>query len=183
MPTTQCISFVFAFYLFVAGEESGKTHVASFHEHPNVIPNSLREKETAILFRTAVQCWQLLQSNEILQMDFKQLLLSLPCSQYCNKFLVDLAFYMGEPDEAKVLLNDSTLGTSALEKNLRHLSLTIHQPTSEVCNRTLEDLRFVFTRNSLIEYIPDDRIRFDFANNIRFAKNPWQLPEKSHIDR
>lgn len=115
-----------------ADEDKSKSHNTSFHEHPNIISNPLREKETAILFRTAVQCWQLLQSNEILQMDFKQLLLSLPCSQYCNQFLVDLAFYMGQPDEAKALLNDSTLGTSALEKNLRHLSLTLHQPTFQV---------------------------------------------------
>lgn len=105
----------------------------AFHELPNIITNVPCDKEVAILFRTAVQCWQLLQSNEILQIDFKQLLLSLPCSPYVNQFLVNLAFYLGQPKEAKTLLNDSTLGTSSLEKNLRNLSLTLHQPSFQVC--------------------------------------------------
>lgn len=138
------LPFVFLFIFYHIGEDESKPHHAPFHDHPHIISNSLREKETAVLFRTAVQCWQLLQSNEILQMDFKQLLLSLPCSQYCNQFLVDLAFYMGQPDEAKALLNDSTLGTSALEKNLRHLSLTLHNPTFQV-----QVLTIAIVRNSI----------------------------------
>lgn len=109
-----------------------KPHHA-FHELPNIITNVPCDKEVAILFRTAVQCWQLLQSNEILQIDFKQLLLSLPCSPYVNQFLVNLAFYLGQPKEAQTLLNDSTLGTSSLEKNLRNLSLTLHQSSFQVC--------------------------------------------------
>ncbi|XP_031637409.1 integrator complex subunit 10 [Contarinia nasturtii] len=102
------------------------------YREPNIITNPRCDKEVAILFRTAVQCWQLLQSNEILQIDFKQLLLSLPCSPYVNQFLVDLAFYLGQPEESQTLMNDSTLGTSNLEKNLRYLSLTLHQPTFQV---------------------------------------------------
>lgn len=98
-------------------------------EPPSISSNPPCEKEVPIAFRTAVQCWQLLHSNEILQMDFKQLLLSLPCSTYVNQFLVDLAFYVGQPEEAQTILNDSTLCSSNLEKNLRYLSLTLHQPT------------------------------------------------------
>lgn len=103
-------------------------------EPPNISTNLPCDKEVAISFRTAVQCWQLLHSNEILQMDFKQLLLSLPCSTYVNQFLVDLAFYVGHPDEAQTILDDSTLCSSNLERNLRYLSLTLHQPSFKVCN-------------------------------------------------
>lgn len=49
--------------------------------------------------------------------------------------VVDLAFYLGQPGEATTLLNDSTLGTSCLEKDLRQLGLTLNQPSMQV-NRT-----------------------------------------------
>lgn len=124
----QSIQFQFQ---FTDEFDAAKPHHA-YRELPNIITNPPCDKEVAILFRTAVQCWQLLQSNEILQMDFKQLLLSLPCSPYVNQFLVDLAFYLGQPEEAQTLLNDSTLGTSSLEKNLRYLSLTLHQTSFQV---------------------------------------------------
>lgn len=101
-------------------------------EPPSISTNFPCNKEVAISFRTAVQCWQLLHSNEILQMDFKQLLLSLPCSTYVNQFLVDLAFYVGQPEEAQTILNDSTLCSSSLEKNLRNLSLTMHEPAFKI---------------------------------------------------
>lgn len=129
----QILTF-FSLAHFNAEETDGhiKPH-HSYRELPNIIINPPCDAEVAILFRTAVQCWQLLQSNEILQIDFKQLLLSLPCSPYVNQFLVDLAFYLGQPEEAQTLLNDSTLGTSNLEKNLRYLSLTLHQPSFKVC--------------------------------------------------
>lgn len=134
-------------YVFLLNSEENDGHIKSHHayrELPHIITNPPCDAEVAILFRTAVQCWQLLQSNEILQIDFKQLLLSLPCSPYVNQFLVDLAFYLGQPEEAQTLLNNSTLGTSSLEKNLRYLSLTLHQPSFKVCSN-------IFTKKYVVQ--------------------------------
>lgn len=145
-------------FTFLDDSDPGKKSHHSFREPPNITVNPPCDAEVAILFRTAVQCWQLLQSNEILQMDFKQLLLSLPCSPYVNQFLVDLAFYLGQPDEAQTLLNDSTLGTSSLEKSLRHLSLTLHQPTFQVQKILLWEAKLALKTN----------------NNV----NPFEIPRK-----
>lgn len=98
-------------------------------EPPHLTVNPPLDEEVAVSFRTAVQCWQLLHSNELIKMDFKQLLLALPCSNYINPFLIDLAFYVGRPDD-RAILHDSSLGT--MEKNLRYLSLTLHQTTFQV---------------------------------------------------
>lgn len=49
---------------------------------------------------------------------------------WLNRFLVDLAVYLGRSDEALNILKDSKL--SNLEKNLRNLSLTVSQPTLNV---------------------------------------------------
>lgn len=100
-------------------------------EPPHLTVNAPLDEEVAISFRTAVQCWQLLHSNEMIQMDFKQLLLALPCSNYINPFLIDLAFYVGRPDD-RAILHDNSLGS--LEKNLRYLSLTLHHPNFQVSN-------------------------------------------------
>lgn len=109
-----------------------------YMEPPSISTGPPCDPEVAISFRTAVQCWQLLHSIEILQLDFKQLLLSLPCSTYVNQFLVDLAFYVGQPEEAQTILNDSTLCNNPFEKNLRNLSLSLHQPTTQI--QTIEFL-------------------------------------------
>lgn len=87
-------------------------------------------KETPICLVTAAQCWQLLHSNEILQIDFGQLLMNLPLQSWLNRFLVDLAVYLGRNDEAHNILKDTKLPN--LEKNLRNLSLTVSQPTFNV---------------------------------------------------
>lgn len=96
-------------------------------------------KETPICFKTAAQCWQLMHSNDILQIDFGQLLMNLPMAvkSWLNRFLVDLAVYLGRGDEAHSILKDTKL--SNLEKNLRNLSLTVSQPPLNVsmfCDRT-----------------------------------------------
>lgn len=86
----------------------------------------------SVCFVTASQCWQLMHSNDILQIDFGQLLMNLPMTvkSWLNRFLVDLAVYLGRGDEALNILKDTKL--SNLEKNLRNLSLTISQPTFNV---------------------------------------------------
>lgn len=86
--------------------------------------------ETPICFVTAAQCWQLLHSNEILQTDFSKLLRSVPLSSWINRFLIDLAMYLGRSDEAHTLLKDTQF--SGNEKHLRLLSLTQSQSTFNV---------------------------------------------------
>ncbi len=73
-----------------------------------------------------------MHSNDVLQIDFGQLLMNLPTAvkSWLNRFLVDLAVYLGRGDEALNILKDTKL--SNLEKNLRNLSLTISQPTFTV---------------------------------------------------
>ena len=87
-------------------------------------------KETPICLVTAAQCWQLLHSNEILQIDFSQLLLTVPLSTWINRFLIDLAVYVERTDEARTLLKDTNI--TNLEMNLRLMSLTVMQPNFNV---------------------------------------------------
>lgn len=86
--------------------------------------------ETAVCLVTAANCWQLLHSNEILQMDFSQLLRAVPLSEWISAFLVDLAFYVGSADEARVVLGDAKI--APLERSVRGLSLTAAQPVTNV---------------------------------------------------
>lgn len=84
--------------------------------------------ETQTCLVTAAQCWQLLHSNEILKIDFGQLLMSVPLSGWINRFLIDLAFYLGRCEEAHTLLKDTEC--SEIEKKLRLLSLTGANPAT-----------------------------------------------------
>lgn len=63
--------------------------------------------------------------------------MNLPLKSWLNRFLVDLAVYLGQNDEAQNILKETML--SNLEKNLRNLSLTVSQPTfnvsSGICKR------------------------------------------------
>lgn len=86
--------------------------------------------ETPICFVTAAQCWQLLHANELLQADFSKLLRSVPLSSWINRFLIDLAIYLGRSDEAHNLLKDSQ--THGVEKHLRMMSLSMAQSTFNV---------------------------------------------------
>lgn len=61
----------------------------------------------------------------MLQMDFTHLLRSLPCSKWVNRFLIDLAFYTGRPEEAQTILKDTVLSNT--DKNMRMLSLALQQ--------------------------------------------------------
>lgn len=138
--TKQKIDDVEVRYILIEGLRDGVDVNYDPHrmyiEPPHLTVSLPLDEEVAISFRTAVQCWQLLHSNELIQMDFKQLLLSLPCLSYISPFLIDLAFYVGRPDD-RAILHDSSLGT--LEKNLRYLSLTLHQTTFQVKNEILLD--------------------------------------------
>lgn len=104
-------------------------------EPPHITVNWPCTSDVSVNFVTATQCWQLLHSNEILQMDFSQLIRALPCSLWVNRFLIDLAFYVGRPEDAQAILKDTPL--SNVDKNLRHLSLTLQQPTFSVSSNRL----------------------------------------------
>lgn len=74
---------------------------------------------------TASHCWQLLHSNEILQIDLKQLLINLPITGWITRFLGDLATYLGRADEIQSILNAGP--KDSLDRDLKLLSLNILQ--------------------------------------------------------
>lgn len=76
--------------------------------------------ETPVCLVTAAQCWQLLHSNDILKIDFSQLLMTVPMSAWINRFLIDLAVYLGRSDEAHQLLAKESAG---MLRSLRFMSL------------------------------------------------------------
>lgn len=105
-----------------------RSDVASTLETPQISENWPCTQETATSFVTAASCWQLLHSNEILQMDFTQIIMNLPISSWISRFLLDLYIYLGRNEEITALLNDTnSRGISSLEKNIRFLSLMISQ--------------------------------------------------------
>lgn len=101
-------------------------------EPPTISVTNGCSGETPICLVTAAHCWQLLHSNEILQRDFTQLIVNIssPLTKWINRFLLDLAVYLGRNDEALSLMKDAHMG--ALEKNVRLLSLTLNQGTLNV---------------------------------------------------
>lgn len=92
--------------------------------------------ETPICFVTAAQCWQLVHGNEILQKDFGKLLRSVPLSSWINRFLIDLAIYLGRSDEAHNLLKSNQ--SHGVENYLRMMSLTMAQSTFNVSDHQAE---------------------------------------------
>lgn len=76
--------------------------------------------ETPVCLVTAAQCWQLLHSNDILKSDFSQLLMTVPMSGWINRFLIDLAVYLGRSEEAQQLMVKESAG---ILRNLRLMSL------------------------------------------------------------
>uniref|UniRef100_A0A1L8DDG4 Integrator complex subunit 10 n=2 Tax=Nyssomyia neivai TaxID=330878 RepID=A0A1L8DDG4_9DIPT len=80
--------------------------------------------ETPNCLITAAHCWQLLHSNEILQMDFGQLLMKLPITEWVNRFLLDLAVYLGRNDDIHANLQAQK---DTLDKQVRLLSLAVSQ--------------------------------------------------------
>lgn len=119
-------------FCFASDNDSKRRKADAILEPPKITVFYPCNKETPICFVTAAQCWQLMHSNDILQIDFGQLLMNLPMTvkSWLNRFLVDLAVYLGRGDEANSILEKTKL--SNLEKNLRNLSLTVSQPTLNV---------------------------------------------------
>ncbi|XP_055693785.1 integrator complex subunit 10 [Lutzomyia longipalpis] len=85
--------------------------------------------ETPNCLITAAHCWQLLHSNEILQMDFGQLLMNLPITEWVNHFLLDLAVYLGRNDDIHANLQALK---DTLDKQVRLLSLSVSQENINV---------------------------------------------------
>lgn len=112
-------------------------------ETPQISDNWPCTQETATSFVTAASCWQLLHSNEILQMDFTQIIMNLPISSWISRFLLDLYIYLGRNEEMTALLNDTnSRGISSLEKNIRLLSLMICQ--NNITIQTIELINACF---------------------------------------
>lgn len=94
-------------------------------ETPKISCTAPCTNETSKCLITAANCWQLLHSNEILQMDFSQIMSSIPISEWIKRFLVDLSVYLGRNEETASLLKDhNSRGISKLEQTLRLLSLS-----------------------------------------------------------
>lgn len=130
---SDTLDLSFPCFLSIADIPDTKLFSDPILEPPHIIVNAPCSNEVPICFVTAAQCWQLLHSNEILQIDFTQLLRSLPCSKWVNRFLIDLAFYAGRPEEARAILEDTQ--TKHTDKNMRLLSLTLQQPTFNVIKK------------------------------------------------
>lgn len=118
--------------------ESNRHITDSVNEPPVLSVFAPCPKETPICLVTAASCWQLLHSNEILQIDFSQLLMSVPLSNWINRFLLDLSFYVGRTEEAHNLVKETKI--SNIEKNLRLLSLSIMQPQFNVIFQYAADI-------------------------------------------
>jgi hypothetical protein len=88
--------------------------------------------ETSSCLKTAAKCWQILHSNEILQIDFSNLIMQIPIAKWISRFLLDLSIYLGRNDEANTLMESDSLEMTMLEKNLRQLGLTMSQPSFNV---------------------------------------------------
>uniref|UniRef100_A0A336LXP2 Integrator complex subunit 10 n=1 Tax=Culicoides sonorensis TaxID=179676 RepID=A0A336LXP2_CULSO len=103
-------------------------------EPPQISVTTGCSPETPICLVTAAHCWQLLHSNDILQRDFTQLIVNIssPLTKWINRFLLDLAVYLGRNDEALSLMKDAHMEKSAMEKGVRLLSLTLNQGTLNI---------------------------------------------------
>lgn len=103
-------------------------------EVPNISFDRPCTEEVPICLITAANCWQLLHSNDILQMDFSQLIMTLPVSGWINRFLLDLTCYLGRSDETfnKVVKEPTSKVLSSLEKNIRLLSSCVGNGTVTV---------------------------------------------------
>lgn len=83
-------------------------------------------QETPCCLITAAHCWQLMNSNELLQIETNQLLVRLPISAWVTRFISDLAVYLGRPDEFQAILKTSSV-RDGLEKDVKLLSLAVLQ--------------------------------------------------------
>lgn len=112
-------------------------------------------------------------------MDFTQLLRGLPCSKWVNRFLIDLAFYAGRPEEAQAILKDTVL--SNIDKNMRMLSLSLQQQNFTV--RILLSDRLIDFISNLFWRFPfaDPNLRFYFKNSVRVTNYRWSFDASSIV--
>lgn len=87
--------------------------------------------ETPNCLITAANCWQLLQSSELFQVEMNKLLLNLPIMEWVTRFIADLAVYLGQLDTASVI---KTSPKDGLQKDVKLLSLAIYQNNLSVQN-------------------------------------------------
>lgn len=83
--------------------------------------------ETPNCLITAAHCWQLMNSNELLQIESNQLLVRLPIGDWVSRFISDLAVYLGRPDDFQAILNTTASVRDGLEKDVKLLSLAVLQ--------------------------------------------------------
>lgn len=129
------------------GDRTEKRRKLDIDPPPQISVTPECSSEVPICLVTAAHCWQLLHSNEILQLDFTQLIINIstPLTKWINRFLLDLAVYLGRNDEALSLMKQDTAHMSTLEKNVRLLSLTLSSgalnvQSFEYINSILQDL-------------------------------------------
>lgn len=82
--------------------------------------------ETPKCLITAAHCWQLLNSNELLQMESNQLLGRLPLRDWIARFISDLSVYLGRAEDFQAILKAAPL-PDGLEKDMKLLSLAVLQ--------------------------------------------------------
>lgn len=75
---------------------------------------------------TAAHCWQLINSNELLQMESNTLLVRLPIGDWVTRFISDLAVYLGRPDDFQAILKTASV-REGIEMDLKLLSLAVLQ--------------------------------------------------------
>lgn len=84
--------------------------------------------ETPNCLITAAHCWQLMNSNERLQMESNQFLVRLPIiGDWVTRFISDLAVYLGRPDDFQAILKTTASVRDGLEKDVKLLSLAVLQ--------------------------------------------------------
>lgn len=83
-------------------------------------------QETPNCLITAAHCWQLMNSNELLQIESKQLLMRLPIGDWVTRFISDLAVYLGRPDDFQAILKTASV-RDGVEKDVKLLSLAVLQ--------------------------------------------------------
>lgn len=83
-------------------------------------------QETPNCLITAAHCWQLMNSNELLQMESNQLLVRLPIGDWVTRFISDLSVYLGRVDDFQAILKTANV-RDGIEKDVKFLSLAVLQ--------------------------------------------------------
>lgn len=95
-------------------------------EAPHISVHPPCPPTTSSSFLTALRCWQFLNGNELINMDFSRIVMTLPLNSWLNRFLMDLNVYTGEMCESSFSLIQDNTSIGQVEKNIRFLSLTVN---------------------------------------------------------